>query len=67
MDDGPVEPWQPPSTLGAHHEVAVGVYGFAGADEIVPPARGGVKIVLVASQVGVAREGVAYEHGVGGV
>ena len=38
-DAGPVVPWQPPEHVGADHEVAVGVDGPTGSDELLPPAR----------------------------
>ena len=39
-DDGPVVPWQPPSTLAATTNQSVGVERAARPDHAVPPARG---------------------------
>jgi len=51
--------------VGADDEVAVGIEGFAGADEVIPPAGFAVGEGVDAGAVVVAREGVADEDGVG--
>ena len=48
----------------AEDKVAVGVEGFAGADDVVPPAGFAVREAMDTGTVMIAREGVADEDGV---
>ena len=53
--------------VDAHDEEPVGVERPARTDERVPPALGGMAGPAAAGGVAVTGEGVAHEHGVGGV
>ena len=60
-------PWQAAHHVAAHHEVAVGVDRLARTDHVGPPARSGMRRAAIAGCVRIAGEGVAHQHGVGGL
>ena len=63
-DDGPVDPWQPPSTLGQTTNQRSVSIGQAGTDDLVPPAGCRVTPSGRPGGMAVAGPGVAEQHGI---
>ena len=66
-DAGPVDPWQPPSTLAHTTNQRLVSIGLPGPDEAVPPSRRRMPAPGRTGGVAVAGPGVAQQHGVGRV